>query len=229
MTADDLTAALSEVTDPKTKECLGSMRSYIADRGKGSVPDSGREFVFDYIAYWLPRHAGSSAKGKQQGPQPEPNEVLQSLEQLAVLMARNGRCFDKAEWLAAMAELRITLPRAIELTNLLTEEVCTRGGPFEFQEFLTTFEEGGRAEYDFDIAGEEKVIEGHFRITSADGPLVAAVELVSERLIDPIVFPESAAEFVEPGQIATLEIMRRGDRWIITDCDVVFPPGTPVV
>lgn len=232
MTIDDVIAALADVTDPRTRNCIASLRLYFVDkRATGGVQSLSRDALLDYIAFWLPEHIRSWAPTEPQRPEPNPVEVLDVLERLVIELASRQNRFDKDECLATISELRRTLPRVVELTRLLTQDISKRGGPFGFPEFLTTFEEGGRSEYDLDVAGAgaETVIEGHFRVTSVEGSRVSAVELVSERSVSPILFPEHAAPFVEPGQIATLELVLGPDGWVITDCELVFPPGTRVV
>jgi hypothetical protein len=230
MTFDEVIALLARASDPRITHCLSSLSSYLSSQRAGSyVPALTRESLLDYIGFWLPRYVRPTLAGDGHHSEPNPDEVMETLNRLVTVLANHEAMFDKQECLATIGELRVTLPRAIELTRALTEDVTKRGGPFGFPEFLTTFEGGGRSEYDLDVAGVENVVEGHFRVTSVDALRVAAVELVSERPVEPILIPERAAPFVEQGQIATLELVRGSDGWVITDCEVVYPPGTRVV
>src|SRR5262249_30130751 len=49
-----------------------------------------------------------------------------------------------------LTEMERTLPRALEITGALTKWVASGRGAFNFPEFLASFEEGGRSQFDID-------------------------------------------------------------------------------
>jgi hypothetical protein len=133
---------------------------------------------------------------------------------------------DRAALLAVLEELRLTLPRAFEITRGLMRWTADRRGAFEFPEFLTSFEEGGRSRYDIDTPAGVGAIEGHFRVIRVEGPLVEAEHLTSEETIWPIIFPNEVAQLLDDQYIINLELVRSKDGWRISDCGIAYPPRT---
>ena len=129
---------------------------------------------------------------------------------------------------------RHTLPRADEISKLLSDWLRERGGAFSFPEYLTTFEEGGRSQYDIDDSAdsddsnEVRVLDGYFRILRVEGSLVEAEELVTGKRVWPIVFPSHVAVLLERAYTINLEVVRTGEGWQITGCGFAYPPGTDV-
>src|SRR6185369_7040041 len=130
--------------------------------------------------------------------------------------------------LAALNELRVTVPRALEITGDLASCIGSQRGAFSFPEFLTSFEEGGRSEYDIDTPGDVGALEGYFRIIRVEGSMVEAEELTSEDRIWPIIFPAEIAATLEYQYIINLELVRAREGWKIVGCGVVYPPGTEI-
>jgi hypothetical protein len=118
------------------------------------------------------------------------------------------------------------LPRAIEVFHRLSRNLA--GGAFGFAEFLTTFEEGGRARYDFDLAGEVGAREGYFRVLKVEGCSIEAEEMITAARVSPVLFPEEVACLMEEGMVINLEIVRSKTGWQIIACGFVYPPGTEV-
>jgi hypothetical protein len=136
---------------------------------------------------------------------------------------------DDDEDAAVLDELEDTLPRAIEITNLLARSLRERRGPFGFAEFLTTFEQGGQSHYDIDSGGEIPRKEGFFKVVRVEAIEIAAEELISEELFSPISITEEVGALLEPGYILNLEIARVGASWEIIESGLVHPPGSPVL
>ena len=133
------------------------------------------------------------------------------------------------EHLRILAELRQSLPRALEISASLSQILAERGGAFGFPEFLTSFEEGGHSSsYDLDTAGETGAIEGYFRITRIEGALVEAEEIITEERVWPINFPPDLASRFIIDYIINLELVRSKEGWQIAACGFAYPPGTNV-
>lgn len=131
------------------------------------------------------------------------------------------------ERFAVLQSLQEALPRAIEITRALSHHLANRGGAFAFPEFLTSFEEGGQSEYDIgDASSEVSAIEGYFQILRVDGNRVAAEELITERRISPIIFPEEAARLLAADYLINLELVCVENHWQIVNCGFAYPPGT---
>jgi hypothetical protein len=124
-----------------------------------------------------------------------------------------------------LVELGRSIPRAIDITEALTAHLSGQGGAFAFPEFLASFEEGGRSQYDLDAPSDVGAIEGYFRVVRTDGPLVEAEDLLSGERVSPIVFPEHVARLIEEDYILNLELIRRGDDWQVSGCGFTYPPG----
>jgi hypothetical protein len=131
------------------------------------------------------------------------------------------------ESLAVVESLQESLPRAIAITRTLSESLASRGGTFAFPEFLTSFEEGGQSTYDIGQAsGEASAIEGYFQILGVDGTKVEALELISDRVVSPILFPEETAALLDAGYLINLELLALEGSWQIINCGFAYPPGT---
>lgn len=133
------------------------------------------------------------------------------------------------ESLAVLRSLQETLPRAIAIAIALTDSIASRGGAFAFPEFLTSFEEGGQSAYDIgELSGEASAIEGYFQILRVDGTRVEAQELISEKVVSPILFPEETAALLDIGYLINLELVAHQGIWQIVSCGFAYPPGTEV-
>jgi hypothetical protein len=131
------------------------------------------------------------------------------------------------EHLAVLQSLQQTLPRAIAITRMLSNALANRGGAITFPEFLTSFEEGGQSAYDIGgTSGEASAIEGYFQILRIDGTNVVAEELISEREIFPILFPQETAALLDIDYIINLELVYLQGIWQIVNCGFAYPPDT---
>lgn len=126
-----------------------------------------------------------------------------------------------------LGELGRDLPRALEITRALSSWLKERGGAFSFPEYLTSFEEGGRNQYDIDAPDEVGAIDGYFRIVRVEGSRVEAEDAVSGKQVWPIAFPAHVAALLEEEYIINLEVVRTPDAWQITGCGIAYPPGIP--
>jgi hypothetical protein len=152
-----------------------------------------------------------------------------SVDYSATAMPETGDETMAQEWLAVLQSLQETLPRAIAITGSLTDALANQGGAFAFPEFLTSFEEGGQSAYDIgDVSGEASAIEGYFQILGVDGPRVEAQELVSERMVSPILFPEETAALLDVDYLVNLELVLLQGKWQIVNCGFAYPPGADV-
>jgi hypothetical protein len=130
--------------------------------------------------------------------------------------------------LPILIELKRSLPCALEITAALSSWLQERGGAFSFPEFLTSFEDGGRSQYDIDAPGQIGAIEGYFRIIRVEGSLVEAEEIISEECVWPIIFPLEIAARFDDRYVVNLELVRAAEGWQIAGCGFVYPPGTEV-
>ena len=155
---------------------------------------------------------------------PTPDELIDTLVQFfSWLDVKHGTNYS-TRFSEILARIQTSLPKAIRLTRVLAETFRQRKGAFSFPEFLTSFEEGGRSEYDIDVAGGTTALDGYFRVTKVDGSSVEAVELLTEDAIAPIDFPADVAETVEVGYVINLEMVREQNRWKILGCGFAYPP-----
>jgi hypothetical protein len=125
-----------------------------------------------------------------------------------------------------LTELSETLPRAIEVTLLLSNWVRHRRSAFTFPEFLTSFEEGGHSQYDIDIPGKVGALEGYFKITRAAGSSIEAEDVITEERVWPVSLPPEVAALLDRPYVINLELVRTQEGWDITDCGFAYPPGT---
>ena len=159
---------------------------------------------------------------------PNPQELLNSLSAFFEWADRQAGTNRVGGLSPIIQELRNSLPRALEITQALSNAIRERGGAFNFPEFLTSFEEGGSSQYDIDVPGKVGAIDGYFRILRVEGSSVEAVELISEERVWPIVFPSEVAERLDIGYVINLELVRNPQGWLIAGCGFAYPPGTDI-
>ena len=173
----------------------------------------------DFLSRWYVENAA-----------PESNAISASIAQSLEAFfrwAEQARHLDDVEQhLQVLAELQRSLPRALEIADRLAERLAERGGAFTFPEFLTSFEAGGRSQYDLDAPGEAGAIEGYFSITRIEGAMVEAQEMISDEIVRPIIFPPDVASLLMPNFILNLELVRKKGGWQIAACGFAYPPGT---
>jgi hypothetical protein len=160
------------------------------------------------------------------GTIPKPSELLLSLSRLFEWMDQQTGSDLAQRFALVLDELSRSLPRAVEITQLLSTWLQERGGAFGFPEFLTSFEEGGRSEYDIDTPGSPGAIDGYFRILRVEGTSVEAEELISEERVWPVVFPPNVAALLQKDYLINLELVRGPAGWVIAGCGFAYPPGT---
>jgi hypothetical protein len=182
----------------------------------------------DFLSRWFIEKAGPvslrSGMHHLTSGFPDPLTLINTLAAFIEWMANQTKVA-MDESMAVVAELRERLPRAFVISTRLAEWQSGRGGAFGFPEFLTSFEGGGRSQYDLDTAGEARSVEGYFRITRIDGTQIEAVEILSETTIAPIHFPEQIAALFELDYILDLELVRVENVWQVADCGFAYPPG----
>ena len=179
----------------------------------------------DFFARWYIETGGYAKRADQL---PEPLDMLATVSDFLKWADRQGRTNVYVRMAPLLTELRHTLPRAVEISKSLSNWLRERGGAFSFPEFLTSFEEGGRSQYDIDEPDDDDraVLEGHFRILRAEGSLVEAEESISGRQVWPIVFPAHVAALLDGAYTINLEVVRTQEGWQITGCGFAHPPGT---
>ncbi len=200
----------------------------------------------DFLARWYLERAGSDLFSEPTGSAnssspagglaprdiksskavPEPKVLINSLAQFFKWTDEQFASGLTVECLPVLTELSESLPRALTICSVLSNEMAERGGAFSFPEFLTSFEEGGHSEYDIGEPGETGVIEGYFRIIRIEGAAIEAEEMISERRIRPVLFPARAAEHLAEDYIINLELIRAQQGWQISACGFCYPPGT---
>jgi hypothetical protein len=159
---------------------------------------------------------------------PTPRELLDSVAQFLRWVDHQAGTNLAEQSLSILLELSDSLPRALEITNVLSSWLRKRPGAFSFPEFLTSFEEGGRSEYDIDTPGNVGALEGYFRIVRVEGTSVEAEEMISEERVWPISFPPEVAAQLDDQYIINLELVRTSEGWQIAGCGFAYPPGTEV-
>jgi hypothetical protein len=179
----------------------------------------------DFLARWyVERASGSPANEKI----PSPEALLGSLEEFLKWANEKSGEIVIEDCMAVLSELEESLPRAIQITRALAKHLNERGGAFGFPEFLTSFEQGGHSEYDIGEPGEVSAIEGYFLIERVEQTRIEAVDMVSDKRIWPVIFPEEVARLITAGFIINLEIIRAGETWQITGCGFALPPNTEI-
>jgi hypothetical protein len=179
----------------------------------------------DFLARWYVEMATAPTADRKA---PSPQILLDSIADFLKWANEQSCIQDASECAAMLSELRENLPRALEINGALSKHLGERGGAFGFPEFLTSFDEGGHSEYDIGEPGEVRAIEGYFLIERVDQNRIEALEIVSDRRVAPIIFPEEIAPVIGAGFIINLEVIRAGDFWRITDCGFAFPPNTEI-
>jgi len=159
---------------------------------------------------------------------PEPRDLLSSLEEFFKWADQQTGPGQYAELSSILIELGQTLPRAMEITDALTNALRERGGAFTFPEFLTSFEEGGSSQYDIDVPGNIGALDGYFRIRGVKDLLVEAEEMITEERVWPITFPAEAAALLEIDYIINMELIRKREVWEIVGCGFAYPPRTEI-
>lgn len=160
---------------------------------------------------------------------PRPDRLISTVREFFSWADQYSHGDSAKEYLKVIAELEVSLPRALEIFITLSSCLARRGGAFTFPEYLISFEEGGRSQYDIDEAGDAGAREGYFRVIRIEGIRVEAEELITEESIWPLIFPEEVAPLLEPQYIINLEIIRASDAWHIASCGFAYPPGTEIL
>jgi hypothetical protein len=185
------------------------------DRLEDLTPERLRDFLARYCI-------GEASAGTA----PRLQILFDSISQFLMWTARYSQSMNCTECLAVIRELEQSIPRALQITEMLSKHIAERGGAFTFPEFLTSFEGGGQSQYDLDAPGDVGAIEGYFRITRVNAVAVEAIETISEESVGPIIFPESVASLLSPEFILNLELVRDTQGWQIVACGFAYPPGT---
>lgn len=220
MTIREASACFLELQKPKNSpsnithaQTLQFLTTYMPDSELGELTPAR---LRDFIARWYVEETTH---------QPEPLLMLDSLRVfVGWLDTRTPGVIDQGCH-SVISELEETLPRALEITRELSSRLKARGA-FGFPEFLASFEEGGRSQYDVDSAGEVSALEGFFRISRVEEATVEAEELISGQRVGPVILPTELAAVIETGYVINLELVRGGDGWHIAACGFAYPPGT---
>jgi hypothetical protein len=183
------------------------------------IEDITPERLRDFLARWYVEKAGSPSA-------PEPQVLIDSLADFFRWADDYAETRMARECMAVLSELRQEIPRAIEIAERLSKYVAGRGGAFGFPEFLTSFEEGGRGQFDLDRPGQAGAIEGYFRVIRVEGTSVEAEEIISEESVWPIIFPTGVADVIRVGFIINLELVRAPEGWQVAASGFAYPPGT---
>lgn len=212
------------------EESFVLLREYFASDTSLSEITSAR--LRDFLGKWYVEKACASRRYDLQSEAtdsvPDPLGLLDALAQFFKWSDQRAGTDLAERYSTFVSELTRSLPRAVEITTVLSRLVRERGGAFSFPEFLTSFEEGGHSEYDIDTPGSVGAIEGYFRILRVDGSSVEAEELISEERVWPIVFPPEVASLLDDQYIINLELVRRSGGWQIAGCGFAYPPRTDV-
>ncbi|HSB08154.1 MAG TPA: hypothetical protein VLM38_01475 [Blastocatellia bacterium] len=179
----------------------------------------------DFLSRWYVEEAFASGAG-------DPDDAAKLVDSLAEFFewARQRGLIDlTSETSGVLAELRQTLPRALDIARELSSWIKARRGAFNFPEFLTSFEQGGRSQYDIDKPGDVGAREGYFRIIRADASSVEAEDLISEERVSPVIFPAEVLSKLGAHYTLNLQLVRSPAGWEISDCGAVYPPGTDVL
>jgi hypothetical protein len=191
----------------------------------------------DFLARWYLERRCTSVQtnsGQSDSPRetreqpPAPAALLSALDRWLRWAGNITGGTHAAQCSQVLTELTETLPCAIEITVRLSKAVRDRHGAFAFPEFLTSFEEGGRSEYDIDTPGDVGALEGYFQIIRAEGSLIEAEDSISGERVWPVRFPPEVAALLDRPYIINLELVRTKQGWEIADCGFAYPPGTEV-
>jgi hypothetical protein len=189
----------------------------------------------DFLSRWYVEESGSPPKADAKAAHPghaashiAPEALCVSLEDFFKWAQAGEKIGNANEHLLIIETARRDLPRVFEITRRLTQRLAETGGAFAFPEFLTSFEEGGRSQYDLDSPGEVGAIEGYFRISRIDGARVEAQEVISDEMVWPIIFPVDVVTLLFLDCIINLELTLKSDGWRIASCGFAYPPGTEI-
>ena len=184
----------------------------------------------DFLSRWIIENAGPrTGDGNGTIPQITAADAAGIIEAFAVFFdwtEQNAPFPAVSACRALLVQLQDSVPKALQIAWLLSDHLRRGGGAFTFPEFLTSFEDGGRAEFDFDAPGEAGCLEGYFRILSVEGTAIEAEELITETRVWPVAFPANVAALLWPGLIINLELLRTSEGWQITACGLAYPPET---
>ncbi|MFY9609152.1 MAG: hypothetical protein WAU45_11140 [Blastocatellia bacterium] len=220
MTIREASARFLEQCQPKnsqSKKALAQTIRYLT----GYLPDAALAELTsarlrDFIARWYVEETNH---------QPAPPALLDSLGVFLRWVDTHTPAQVEDGCRRVIEELEETLPRALEIARVLSSQLKARGA-FGFPEFLTSFEEGGRSQYDVDIGGEVSALEGFFRVSRIEETMVEAEDLISGERVWPVIFPKESVAVIENGYILNLELIRGADSWHIASCGFAYPPGT---
>lgn len=187
----------------------------------------------DFLARWYIAEAScptSSHRAMTEQSQSQqrvsPEALIEAMAQfIAWAGERTGSELAEA-CIAVTSELEQSLPRAMKITAALSLHLAEGGGPVGFPEFLTSFEEGGHSSYDVDLPAEVGALDGRFQVLRVEGPLVEALDSITDERVWPIIFPDEVARLISPDYIIELEIVRAGEGWKVAGCGFTYPPGT---
>ncbi len=226
--ADDATTAPADAV----ANSLDLLCTYFANPALAELtPARLREFL---SRWYLEEACVRVTAGQQAVDFPEARTLLQTLADFFSWLADqtlpgNPQAALARDSLTVVKGLQTTLPRAIEITGALANELAKRQGAFTFSEFLTSFEEGGHSEYDIgDKAGAIGSIEGYCKVLRVDGIRVEAEELITGERLYPILFPAAVARLIDALYIINLELIRLEHSWQIVNCGFVYPPDTDI-
>ena len=217
---------------------LDLMEGFLSGKKISLVAEITPQILRDFIARWYVEEATFTSKSEDRlysaseiteavpARLPDPLSLITALDAFFDWIDRQAGASEELRGI--ITELGSTMPRAVEIGRALSLHVVERGGAFAFPEFLGSFEEGGRSQYDIDVPGDVGALESYFRITRIDGTRLEAEDVITEERIWPVLFPEEIARLVAPGYIINLEIVRSAQAWLIADCGFTYPPGTGV-
>jgi hypothetical protein len=195
--------------------------------GDASVNDVTEERLRDFLARWYVEELASPAAGNPPSAH-ETHDPAELCDRVSTFIGWCEAQFEFAEGEACrtlLGGLRSTLPRAFLISAEIQEWHKDRGGAFEFPEFLTSFEEGGRSSYDVGPDGEPSSLEGYFRILRVDSGQVLAEDLISDERVGPINLTRKVTKLLVPGYVLNLELVRRGECWEVINAGPVYPPA----
>lgn len=220
MTIREASARFLEQRKPKNSQrneahaqTIQLLTSYLPDATLAELTSAR---LRDFIARWYVEETNH---------QPAPAALLNSLAVFLSWVDTYTPAAIEEGCRSVIAELEETLPRALKIARVLSSQLKMRGA-FGFPEFLTSFEEGGRSQYDVDIGGDVSALEGFFRVSRKEAAMVEAEELISGERVWPVIFPEESLAVIETEYIINLELVRGGDGWHIVACGFAYPPGT---
>jgi len=182
--------------------------------------------IREFLTRWYVDEAASQPDDKTSPDErlPTPDELIDALVRFFSWVDVTCGTTYSTRFSDILARTKTSLPIALRLTCELTETIRQPEGAFSFPEFLTSFEEGGRSQYDVDVGGETSAMDGYFRIVNVDGSCVEAVELLSEDTVGPIHFPTAVAKTLQVGYVINLEIVRGQKSWKIVGSGFAYPP-----